>query len=138
MTQLSRFFSEKEFTSSRTAEDNGIDNTWRFRAHREAAVHLCQLLDVLRIEFGKPLFISSGYRVPELNKLVGGVTNSLHMDGLAADITVPKLQTEELRNRIEGIQVIPHTAPGWPGGLGFYPNEGFIHLGLGERTRWTK
>lgn len=138
MTQLSRFFSQKEFLDSRTAEDNGIDNTWRARAHREAAVHLCQLLDVLRIEFGKPLFISSGYRVPELNKLVGGVTNSLHMDGLAADITAPRIEIAELKQVIDRIQFIPHVEPGWPGGMGFYPNKTFIHLHLGERTRWTR
>lgn len=38
---------------------------------------------------GKPIHVSSGYRCPELNKKVGGVPNSQHMKGEAADLIVP-------------------------------------------------
>ena len=34
----------------------------------------------------RPLFISSGYRCPRLNKAVGGVKNSQHLQGQPADI----------------------------------------------------
>jgi uncharacterized protein YcbK (DUF882 family) len=33
--------------------------------------------------------VDSGYRCPQLNKLVGGVENSQHLLGMAADIICP-------------------------------------------------
>ena len=35
-----------------------------------------------------PIIINSGYRSPQVNKLVGGVTTSNHLTGCAADIRV--------------------------------------------------
>ena len=43
-------------------------------------------LQPLREKIGKPIIISSGYRCDKLNKLVGGVSNSDHRFGAAADI----------------------------------------------------
>jgi zinc D-Ala-D-Ala carboxypeptidase len=44
-------------------------------------------LDKLRETFGAPLHINSGFRTPEHNAKVGGVNNSAHVQGKAADIT---------------------------------------------------
>lgn len=56
----------------------------------ETIVHLCYLcaviLEPLREAIGKPVKINSGYRGRELNKAVGGVWNSYHLTGRAADI----------------------------------------------------
>ena len=46
-----------------------------------------KVLDPLRIVYGKPIYVTSGYRSKEVNKKVGGVTTSLHLKGCAADIT---------------------------------------------------
>jgi zinc D-Ala-D-Ala carboxypeptidase len=46
-------------------------------------VNLCQSL---RDAFGKPIFISSGYRCAKRNKAVGGSLTSDHLKGLAVDI----------------------------------------------------
>ena len=51
-----------------------------------ALVH--NILEPLRKEMGLPLKISSGYRSPQLNKAVGGVSNSQHMKGEAADLCI--------------------------------------------------
>lgn len=45
------------------------------------------VLDPLREKYGKPIVVNSGYRCPRHNMAVGGVTNSQHMKGEAADIT---------------------------------------------------
>ena len=44
------------------------------------------ILDPLRIFYGFPIHISSGFRCPTLNRAVGGVANSQHLRGEAADI----------------------------------------------------
>ena len=50
--------------------------------------HLCQWLEVLRERSGGPVRINSGYRSPQLNRKIGGATNSNHLTGCAADIRV--------------------------------------------------
>lgn len=44
------------------------------------------VLEPLRKFLGRPVTISSGYRSIKLNKVVGGVFNSAHLTGRAADI----------------------------------------------------
>ena len=49
--------------------------------------HLCiHVLQPLRDTIGAPVYINSGYRSKRLNAKVGGVTNSRHLLGKAADI----------------------------------------------------
>ncbi len=84
--QLTPHFKLSEFTRSATASRLGIDNTIP-----EALIpnlrNLCeQVLEPLRVYYGRPIIISSGYRSPPLNKAVGGVSNSQHLLGEAADI----------------------------------------------------
>lgn len=47
---------------------------------------LLERLDVAREIAGVPFVIKSGYRCPQHNAAVGGVANSAHTRGLAADI----------------------------------------------------
>jgi len=44
------------------------------------------MLDDARHKAGIPFVITSGYRCPSHNRAVGGVANSAHTKGLAADI----------------------------------------------------
>lgn len=82
-----KYFTINEFEKSAKACQLGIDNTIPSlqRKNIEKLVNL--VLDPLREAIKTPIIISSGYRCPRLNKAVGGVQNSQHMDGLAADIT---------------------------------------------------
>ena len=51
--------------------------------------YLCAaVLQPLRNSLGEPIIITSGFRSPSLNKYVGGVANSRHLAGFAADIRV--------------------------------------------------
>ena len=54
------------------------------RENIEALVE--NVLDPLRERYGKPIIVNSGYRCPKHNKEVGGVKNSQHLKGEAADI----------------------------------------------------
>lgn len=87
---------------SDVARDNGINNY----APRSMQVirNLQQLQDVISAMeqlLGVEIIVNSGYRCPELNTLVKGVHNSLHMLGLAADIRVqnsPRCTLTDLKN----------------------------------------
>ena len=61
----------------------------------EARCALCELvkclLQPLRIAYNKPIVVTSGYRSPEVNRLVGGVRSSQHVKGEAADCYVPDI-----------------------------------------------
>lgn len=87
--QLSPHFILLEFVKSSTASARGIDNT-PSKEVIDNLRNLCeQVLEPLRQFFNVPIVIGSGYRCPALNKAVGGVKNSQHMTGEAADIHIP-------------------------------------------------
>lgn len=95
---LSEHFTLQELIESPTAAKEGIDNTPDAPTIANLK-RLCQVLEAVRVQVGAPLLISSGYRSPALNSRIGGVANSAHVRGLAADFTVVGLsprQTIEL------------------------------------------
>lgn len=81
-----RYFTISELIRSDTAVAKKIWNG----ANREQEDNLIALvaavLDPLRLFYGKPIRINSGFRCAALNKAVGGVSNSQHLRGEAADI----------------------------------------------------
>lgn len=81
-----KYFTLNELTRSDTATKNKIDNTPTAEAVKNLTVLVDKVLDPLREMYGKPIYISSGYRCPALNKAVGGVPGSQHKTGQAADI----------------------------------------------------
>lgn len=54
--------------------------------HVENLVHLAQVLEDIREEYGAPIVVTSAFRTPIVNHEVGGVANSFHLQGRAADI----------------------------------------------------
>lgn len=80
-----KYFSLAEFIKSATAKRLSIDNTPTFEIV-DNLNRLADYLDGIREKLGKPISVSSGYRCPVLNKAVGGVANSQHQKGLAADL----------------------------------------------------
>jgi zinc D-Ala-D-Ala carboxypeptidase len=78
------YFTVKEMTKSQTAKLYHIDNT-----PTEVVIgnlkKIMYILDMIRVYIRKPIFINSGYRCKKLNEMVGGVQNSMHTKGLAAD-----------------------------------------------------
>ena len=91
--QLTPHFKLSEFTKSSTATARKIDNTPSEQVISNLKLLCEQVLEPLRVHFNCPIIIGSGYRSPALNKAVGGVKNSQHMTGEAADIHLPNNET---------------------------------------------
>lgn len=81
-----RHFTISELLHSDTAIRRGLWNGATLEAEENLRSLVEQVLDPLREHYGKPIRVTSGYRCPRLNSLVGGSPNSQHMRGEAADI----------------------------------------------------
>lgn len=101
----------------------------------DTALRLAQFMEKARAQFGgKPVVITSGYRPPAINKLVGGASGSEHLyDGIgvgAVDFF------------IDGADIYAVQAwcdKTWQYSLGYGAQRGFVHLGIrkgGPRVRW--
>ena len=89
--KLSEHFRLSEFIDSGTARRLHIDNTPE-PVHVERLRQLCQhVLEPLRRRFGV-IRVTSGYRCPLLNEAVGGVDNSQHLLGEAADLHIANME----------------------------------------------
>lgn len=109
-----KYFSLEELCKSDTATARGIDNTpnEEVKANLEALID--NVLDPLREAYGKPIYVNSGYRSPELNKAVGGVSNSFHLQGYACDIDMGnKEDNQPIFDYIK--DNLPFTELGWEG-----------------------
>lgn len=83
-----KYFTIKELSHSDTAVARGIDNYPTAEAIHNLTKLVENILDPLREKYGKPIWVSSGYRSAILNRSVNGATSSQHRIGEAADITV--------------------------------------------------
>ena len=81
-------FTIEEMYASDTAKRLGIDNKPSVQQMINL-VYLCAyVLEPLRVAMNEPIKIGSGFRSRALNKAVGGVNNSQHLKGQAADLCI--------------------------------------------------
>lgn len=87
-----KHFNLSEFFRSSTAAKNGIENEpsidERAAIVRNINLLVDNVLDPVRDIVQAPILITSGYRSSQVNRLVGGVDDSQHMSGCAADFHV--------------------------------------------------
>ena len=109
-TALSENFKVKEFACNDGSDKVLIDT------------ELVDILQNIRKHFGTSVIITSGYRTPAYNYVVGGTKNSYHTKGMAADIVVSGVSPQEVAKYAEEIGVR---------GIGMYyssKNGKFVHV----------
>ena len=109
------------------------------RDHRtdEVAAIDVELLDALyllrqRLDNRHRFEVISGYRSPKTNRRLrqqghGVAKKSFHMKGMAIDIRLPGTSLAHLHNAALDLRA---------GGVGYYPNDGFVHVDVGWVRRW--
>lgn len=103
--QLSPHFKLNEFTKSRTARENGIDNTPPPEAVENLRALCSHTLEPLREALGLPIIITSGYRCKALNeRITHHSATSQHMQGEAADFVVQgsKFKVQGSKFKVQG------------------------------------
>ena len=89
-------------------------------------------LEVLRALAGVPVVVHAGYRCARHNAEVGGVPNSEHTLGRAADIHLPGLSLQQMYDLVSSV------AEFGVGGVGVYDGN-FLHVDVrGHRARWAR
>lgn len=92
-------------------------------------------LESLRTLAGdSPIHVNSGYRCPEHNANVGGVSHTQHLLGNAADI---RIEGKSLQQMFDWARQVPEFLNG---GIGVYDDEPpFIHVDVrGSTARWAR
>lgn len=93
---------------------------------------LVDALEELRKLTGKPIVVHDAYRCARHNQEVGGVTDSEHTRGLAADVDIPGLSLQQM---YEAAMQVPDFVEG---GIGVY-DSGFLHVDVRRHcTRWAR
>ena len=138
--QITTDFSLEELCRSQTADRLGIDNTPNSQQIYNLMALCKNVLQPLRDLLHDAIHIDSGFRAPQVNAAVGGVSNSQHLSGMAADTVCFKTTVDwaqfVLDSEIEFDQLI----------LEFYsaekgPHSGWVHISYNEGNNrkeiWT-
>ncbi len=124
--QLTKNFHIREFASK-----DGAQTPEELRSN---LLELAQNLQKIRDVIDEPIFINSGYRSKEHNSKVGGVANSYHTKGMAADIRANNLDSKQLYTIIAQMMDKGSIKKG---GLGLY--NSFVHYDIqGKKITWDK
>lgn len=114
-----------------------FDHILRDHRQNEAAPMDKRLFDLLfslkqTLNVDKEYHVISGYRSPKTNQMLANRSNgvakkSYHMKGMAMDIAIPDVSLKDLRDAAISLKL---------GGVGYYPNSGFVHVDTGLIRSW--
>lgn len=122
--KLTKNFTKAEFES----KDGSKMPTAVLAKIKELAINL----QVLRDEVGKPIVVTSGYRSPAHNKMIGGASASKHVLGQAADFKVSGMTPKQI---FDVITRLINKGKMKSGGLKAYST--FVHYDIrGYNARW--
>lgn len=93
---------------------------------------LIDALEMLRTLANQEILVHDGYRCPAHNQRVGGVANSEHTLGTAADVAIPGLSLQQMFELAVQVPTFLN------GGIGVY-DGGFVHLDIRpHQARWAR
>lgn len=130
-----KYFELTEFLKSETAVAHGIENLPSWEIVDALQKFAVGTLDPIRVRWGQALIVSSGYRVPELNAIVGGSATSDHMEGLAVDIKLPSWSKRKLSELFHLVQEMVEEGEIDIDQVIYYRKKKIIHIGVGGRLR---
>ncbi|MHB1656155.1 MAG: YcbK family protein [Burkholderiales bacterium] len=129
------YWAEGGYVAKSLSEINYLLRDFRNGEIKEIDLGLLNLLHAVTLRLGTsgPIELISGYRSPATNSMLharsGGVAkHSLHMEGMAADIRIPGHDLRELHEVAVAMR---------GGGVGYYPQSGFVHVDVGRPRYWT-
>jgi uncharacterized protein YcbK (DUF882 family) len=115
------------------------DINWVLRDHHSDEVRPMNagVLDVLgmlrsRLEVHDPFLVVCGYRSPTTNHRMwlqgnGVASNSYHIKGMAIDLRCEGRDLSQVRGAAASLR---------SGGVGYYPQSGFVHVDCGPVRYW--
>jgi putative chitinase len=126
---LTEHFTLEELTVSPTAKRLKLPNT-PTAEHIANMKYVCQqILEPVRVHFGKPVQINSSYRSPAVNKAVGGSPTSQHSNGEAVDFEIPGISNKVVADWVADNLIFDQVI------LEFYnakdgANSGWVHASI--------
>lgn len=114
------YFTVADLIKSHTARLRQIDNQPSDEVRKELELTACKLnvVGLYAHMMGATIQVTSGFRCEELNKIVGGVKTSLHIQGRAVDFVVSdsgikhalyeSLASQEAREKLRICELIEH------------------------------
>ena len=122
--KISKYICYGEIIRSDSARRLGLSNEPDETTIAKIKLLCNNVFDKAREHFGVPIFVSSCFRSPEVNKAVGGQTKSQHMRGEAIDIdcdvfgkVTNKQLFDYIRDNLDFDQLL------WEGGV-----KGWVHV----------
>lgn len=116
------------------ARINHILRDHRSGDEADMSPRLFDLLNALqeRVENKGAIEIISGYRSPKTNALLASLSDgvarhSFHTRGMAMDIRLPGTSLSHVQKAALSLR---------RGGVGYYPDSGFVHVDVGPVRRW--
>ncbi|MBB4169718.1 D-Ala-D-Ala carboxypeptidase family metallohydrolase [Rhizobium sp. BK538] len=91
--------------------------------------NLLNVIKAVETHFGKPVVVTSGYRDPDHNRMVGGAEESMHKTCDAADIQIDGVSKWDIASYIRSL---PDR-----GGVGTYCHTDSVHLDTGKNRDWN-
>lgn len=124
--KIGKYFDDYEFSCR--CDRHGVDADGHKILDHIIDKRLVDVLDRIRERLGVPITVNSGYRCPEHNAEVGGVPDSQHVLGTAADITYDGVDVDYLAEIAEECGA---------DGIGKYYHQDFVHVDVrGYAARW--
>jgi len=128
------YYANGRYVPGALAEANHVLRDWRNNQQHFIHPHLFDVLHDLRakLDTHAPFQILSGYRSPATNAMLHArseqvASRSQHLLGKALDINVEGVDLTRLHRAALSLRA---------GGVGYYPQSGFVHVDVGPQREW--